>query len=516
MSRVGVPTIPAILVVDDDPDHRVLIERALVKAGMAARTVPDGASALAALAGVDVVLLDYKLAAENGLDVLRSIREQTDGEPAAPAVVMVTAMGSEEVIIEAMRAGALDFVVKTSDYVRALPGVVERALRHRAAARRAQLLQRLALLVTTADDREDVFSEIVHGAQELLAADACALVLLESGLELVAVAGDAGDAVEDARALHADTETSLAPGTLLVRLPTGAGETVGVLVVRVADDRALQPTEIRLAETFASYAGLALSRLRRSELERALVAELQRAIDQRQEFLASISHELRTPLACILGFGETLRVHGERLGTSERDELSTRIVRHAHDLRELVDQLLDLSARERGVVELDLQQVALDDAVRGAVADLVPVIGQRPIELAVTPVRVWADEQVLARVLSNLLSNAAKYSPTGSPIQVRVVPNGRMIRVEIQDHGVGLGPEELARVFEPFWRGTHATRSATRGIGIGLAVVRDHVRRMGGDVDVRSEPGQGSTFSFTLRCAQPSEAVPIVSDLTPS
>ncbi len=491
---------PRLLVVEDDADQRELIRRRLEGEGYEVRTAASGEEALESLDDIELVLLDQRLPGTSGIEVLEAIntRDADGALGGGPSVVMVTGMGSGELIIEAMRAGAIDFVVKDPTYLRSLPTVVERAWRHHEVARRAQRLQRLALLVTSATDRERIFSEIVHGARELLAAAACALVLRDEGLELVATAGDAGDAVGAARTIADSQHTLQVPGTLVARLPAGAGSTVGVLVVRHADGRVLSDEELRLAETFASYAGLALDRLRRTELERSLVVELQRTVDQRQEFLASISHELRTPLACILGFAETLREHRDRLPDGERDDLLGRIIRHGSDLRGLVDQLLELATRERGLDPSAATEIDLDEMVRGSVDDLRPLLADREVRLELAPVTVLADETLLGRVLTNLLSNAAKYSRAGAPITVRSRPVSDHVVVEVDDEGIGMSRQDAARVFEAFWRGADATRNAARGTGIGLALVRDYVRRMGGDVTVESEPGAGSTFSFTL------------------
>lgn len=491
---------PRLLVVEDDADQRELIRRRLEGEGYEVRTAASGEEALESLDDIELVLLDQRLPGTSGIEVLEAInaRDPDGALGGGPSVVMVTGMGSGELIIEAMRAGAIDFVVKDPTYLRSLPTVVERAWRHHEVSRRAQRLQHLALLVTSATDRERIFSEIVHGARELLAADACALVLRDGGLELVATAGDAGDAVGAARTIADSQHTLQAPGTLVARLPAGAGSTVGVLVVRHADGRVLSDEELRLAETFASYAGLALDRLRRTELERSLVVELQRTVDQRQEFLASISHELRTPLACILGFAETLREHQDRVPDGDRDDLLDRIIRHGSDLRGLVDQLLELATRERGLDPSVATEIDLAEMVRGSVDDLRPLLADREVRLELAPVTVLADETLLGRVLANLLSNAAKYSRAGAPITVRSRLVSDHVVVEVEDEGIGMSRQDAARVFEAFWRGADATRNAARGTGIGLALVRDYVRRMGGDVTVESEPGAGSTFSFTL------------------
>lgn len=490
------PAGPKVLVVDDDPDHRALTLRRLRGSGIEARAASTGEQALAILGGVDIVLLDYRLPGASGLEVLTHLAGNE-----GPSVVMVTGAGSEELVAEAMRAGALDYVVKGPEYLASLPAVVERAWRHHELARRANRLQELTLLVTRATDRDEVCGEIVRGARELLGASSCALVLEERELELVAQDGEAADlrhALDLARrALDADAPP--ADGSLLVPLSATAGELFGVLVVMRGDGRSFSPEESRLAEVFASFAGLALERMRRLELERALLAEMQRTVDQRQSFLAATSHELRTPLTCILGFTETLLRRWEAIGEDSRRDLVARVGHHAADLRELVENMLDFAARQRGRDPGTSEEVELSQAVAAAIDDLAPMLGGRAVHVDVPQVKVRADPYLLARVLSNLLSNAVKYSALERPVAVRALATGPdRVRVEVEDQGVGLPPEETARVFEPFWRGRQATENAARGTGIGLALVKEYVTSMGGEVGATSRPGVGSTFSFTL------------------
>ena len=114
-----------------------------------------------------------------------------------------------------------------------------------------------------------------------------------------------------------------------------------------------------------------------------------------------------------------------------------------------------------------------------------------------------ADSVLLRRTLTNLLSNAVKYSEPGTRIVVRGSASGGVARVEVADEGTGLTSEEADRAFDPFWRASRVTSNSLRGTGLGLALVKEYVRVMGGDVTVESELGQGSTFTFTLPLPEP-------------
>jgi signal transduction histidine kinase len=492
-----------VLVVDDDPDHRTLARRRLSDAGIHVTVADDAAEALANLDGVDLVLLDYRLPGMSGLDALTAIRER-----GGPSVVMLTGMGSESVAVEAMRAGAIDYVVKDGTYLRQLPQIVERAWRTHDLSRRAGELQRVALLVTSAADRDDIFDGIVEGARRILGAGTCALFV--AGADGLALEAVAGEEPRDEPALRGAAAAALArrgvaveqgrTHQLLVPLPAREGDTLGVLAVLTDEPHEYLDDELDLARTFASFAGVALANLQQHELEHDLVAELQEMLDLRRELVASVSHELRTPLTCISGFAGTLDRLWDSLSEADRRRFVDRIRHHGAELQELVEGLLDFSAAEAGRLSAHVTELDLAPHLEAAVEEVAPLLAGRPLTIEIQSLHVIADPTLLRRAVWNLLSNAVKYSEAGSPIGVKARSEGQEAWIEVVDRGVGLGPADAAHAFEPFWRAQPGT-SRTRGTGIGLALVRDYVRLMGGDVGVQSQPGIGSTFFFTLPLA---------------
>jgi signal transduction histidine kinase/DNA-binding response OmpR family regulator len=491
-----------VLLVDDDPDHRFLITRALTEAGYAVIPVANGTEALGRLDQADLMLLDYRLPDMTGLDVLRSTVE-VDG----PSVVMVTAMGSENVAVEAMRSGAVDYVVKDANYLQRLAGVIERAFRMHDLSRRARMSERISLLVNSSLDRQAVSREILQGARQLLRADGCALYVASPAGDveemLDGVADRHAESVRlDARAVLAGMEPKTDNGDrLLVPLPEVEGRRLGVLVLVSREPREWAPEELRLAQTFAAFAGIALGNAARMELERSLVSELQQTLDLRRAMVMSLSHELRTPLTCIRGFAETMLGHWEGLDDKTRFDAVNTISEHADDLQRLVEQLLDFGALETGRLESLPEMVQLDSEVASTLAALAPMIGGRAVDIDVDAVGVQADPRLLRRALANLVSNAIKYSGPHGRIAIVGRAEASAARVTVTDTGMGLSEEEAAHVFEPFWRSRAAVTNATRGSGIGLALVQEYVRVMGGEVSVASVPGQGSRFSFTLPLA---------------
>jgi len=518
-----------VLIVDDSPDHRLLGRRRLVDAGWDVKVAATADEALDALDGVDLVLLDYRLPGMSGIDALREIRRRN-----GPSVVMVTGMGSEGVAVEAIRAGAIDYITKDGTYLEDLPHDVERAWRHHDVQRRAAQLQRLAMLVTaTSDrDRQHTLIAIVEGACDVLRADACTLqVMHPEGLRTDAAAGDPTltaldlrDAARSALARQdnepvglpllvdaaADLDAGeLATDRLLVPIRSGDGEAIGALALLTSEAVAYHLDELALARTFAAYAGIALANLRRLELEQQLVAELQHVLDARRDFVAHVSHELRTPLTCIEGFAHTLLTHGASLQEEERRLFLTKIGDHGRALHELVESLLDFAAVEAGRTTVAPVVLDLAEEVDSIIDGLAPLLGGRSIEVDVAPGCVHADPALLRRAITNLLTNAAKYSEPGASLLVQGrsddsgdrLLDGDAIRIEVIDAGPGIPEEELSHVFDPFWRGSRLLHGTNRGTGLGLSLVREYARLLGGEAGAASSAGSGSRFWITLPTA---------------
>ena len=365
-------------------------------------------------------------------------------------------------------------------------------------------MQRLTLMVNAADDRRSIFSEIVNGANQLLGASVCALYTVDDGeLQVSSISGDEPDAgpalLMEAELALQTRETTIHGEVLLVPLSKRGDEPLGVLAIIASLEHSFLPEEIELAETFGSFAGMALRNLRRRELEQRLIGELQQTLELRRDFVNSISHELRTPLACISGFATTLLNHWGRLDDGTVKTSIEKIRNHGSDLADLVEQLLDFGTLEHGRFRAEIAPLPLHTQLERTVSDLEPLTGGRPIEMELEEIQVLGDPNLLHRVVSNLISNAVKASEPQVSIVVRGRSTGNgMAVIEVEDRGVGLAPDDAAHVFDPFWRSRDAVKSAQRGSGIGLTLVKEYVRSMGGEIGVESKLGVGSRFFFTL------------------
>jgi PAS domain S-box-containing protein len=227
------------------------------------------------------------------------------------------------------------------------------------------------------------------------------------------------------------------------------------------------------------------------------------AVDRMKgEFVSLVSHELRTPLTSIKGYVELL-VSGEAgdLGDDQREFLDV-VKRNADRLMSLVDELLDISRMEAGKVDLRLSSVDLGHLV-GAVAEsmrLQLAAKGQPLRLDVEDhlPAVRADPDRITQIVTNLLSNAHKYTPAGGSIRIMVGAEGGCVRVRVEDSGIGLSEAEQAQLFTKFFRARNPTTQEVGGTGLGLAITKSLVEQHGGAMTVTSTQGVGSTFAFTL------------------
>jgi PAS domain S-box-containing protein len=233
----------------------------------------------------------------------------------------------------------------------------------------------------------------------------------------------------------------------------------------------------------------------RAEVEQ-LNTDLQAAARAKDEFLALLGHELRNPLAPIVTALELMRMRDR---SSEREQVIIR--RQVRHLTRLVDDLLDVSRITRGKVELRKENLDAQDVLARAVEMVMPSIEQKHqhLRLAVTPVRWRGDPARLAQIVSNLLTNASRYSEQGATIALLAGAVDGALEIEVSDNGMGIPPELLPRIFEPFVQGERQLRSAVGGLGVGLALVKNLAEMHGGSVTVRSDGlDQGSTFIVRL------------------
>lgn len=235
-------------------------------------------------------------------------------------------------------------------------------------------------------------------------------------------------------------------------------------------------------------------RIRRQEQEAEAATLRVRTEEIRSSLLSAVSHDLRTPLAAITGAGTTLRDHD--LSEHERRELLDTLCEEAERLERLVANLLDMTRLEAGALEVKREWVPVEELIGSALGRIEGRLAGRPVttdipsDLPLAPV----DPVLLEHALVNLLENALKYTPPGSPIEIAARQGGGGIELSLADRGPGL-PEPAEQLFEKFVR--NAPRG-TRGVGLGLPIARGIARAHGGDVVAANRPGGGARFVLSL------------------
>jgi two-component system, OmpR family, sensor histidine kinase KdpD len=307
--------------------------------------------------------------------------------------------------------------------------------------------------------------------------------------------------------LPAGLGTDTLPGSESLYLPLkGSRAVLGVLGVLPANARrVLLPEQYHLLETFAGQIALALERAQLAERAQRASIDAE-AEGLRNALLASISHDLRTPLAVIAGASSSLAERGEQLAPPERAALARSIYEQARQMGELVAKVLDMTRLEAGGIALARDWHSLAEIAGAVLRRLAERLAAHPVhvELPADLPLVRVDATLIEQVLANLLENAAKYTPAGTPILIRAAAAGGEFLVSVEDAGPGLPPGDAEHLFAKFERG--AVEGAIAGVGLGLAICRAIVRLHGGRIWAERRQHGGAAFRFTL----PLEEAPVV------
>jgi len=275
---------------------------------------------------------------------------------------------------------------------------------------------------------------------------------------------------------------------------------VGVVDLESGDAYAWSSTDERLLVSLANHAALAVDNLHLLD-ETRKVAALRELDRMKTELLGTVSHELRTPLGSIKGYATTLLTHGSKLRKDEQREFLEIIDSEADRLRELIENLLDLSRLEAGVLRIDRQPTRLGSSVREVVrkVQLASPSHEFVLDWPTDDPMVNADQKRIYQVIQNLITNAVKYSPDGGCITVSARVERRELIISVADQGLGIPEAELDKIFDRFHRVQTGVSRGIGGTGLGLAICKGLVEAHGGHISAESAgEAQGSTFCFTL------------------
>lgn len=279
---------------------------------------------------------------------------------------------------------------------------------------------------------------------------------------------------------------------------------VGVL----RDLGAMVMTEIELRTTITDL-GLAVSAadIARGEAERANRAKT--------DFVAMLSHDLRTPLNAIGGYRQLIElgIHGPV--TEGQLQALSRIKRAQDHLSYLIDEVMDFARLESGSVSLDLSEVSVESVLKGLEELIRPQLDEKQLIYVFAgggrSTRMLADSEKVVRILTNLLTNAMKFTEPGGTITLGWVPGDEFVSITVTDSGIGIPSDRIESVFEPFVQVPGQKKTNPQGVGLGLAIGRKLARLMGGELTASPAPVRGTTFLMTIPIAPSSPRVPAFS-----
>lgn len=473
-----------ILIVEDDEGTAELERRLLERSGYHVAVAHTAADALRAVhAGdVDLMLLDLRLdGGASGLELYESLHAEGFGVP----TIVVTGFPDELVAIRALRAGIRDFVPKSSEYLEYLPRAVDRVAEQVRIERRLVVSElRLASIVGTTMD---------------------AIVMCDEKLKIVLFNRSAeemfGVSARDALGEPIGRfMPGLEPGGRAERHEAGERVRERVELDAVGPHGRQIPIEVSVSEVlvhrkrFFTVIARDISERRQSE------AELREADRRKDEFLGMLAHELRNPLAAITNAAEVL---DRTLDDARALKLTAVVKRQAQALGRMVDDLLEVSRITLGKIRLSKEPLLLSQVVARAaegIRDTMTRNGQL-FDVQIQPDPVWLDADALRleQVMSNLLSNAAKFTPAGGRIQITGARENGAAVIRVRDSGIGMEPALVPKVFDLFVQADTSLARTQSGLGIGLALVRQIVTLHGGQVSAFSAGlGEGSEFVVRL------------------
>ena len=290
--------------------------------------------------------------------------------------------------------------------------------------------------------------------------------------------------------------TQTLPGARALYVPFGAGDrTLGVVGVLPADGgETLDTAERQLLDAMLGQGAVALDRTRQANRARSAHLEAE-AEKLRNALLSSLSHDLRTPLGSVEGAASTL-LREEVLPVEQQRELASTILEESQRMTRLVGNLLDMVRVESGALQVQRDWHVIDEVFGEAALRVESRLGERALTIHVAPgvPLVSFDDVLIQQVLVNLLENALRHTPAGTPIELSAAVKGRELIVTVADRGPGIAPADAVRIFEKFQRG----ETGASGIGLGLSICWGIIRAHGGRIWVDAREGGGSAFRFAL------------------
>ncbi|GCE15585.1 ATP-binding protein [Tengunoibacter tsumagoiensis] len=481
---------PRIVLADDNGDMREYIKR-LLESSFEVEAVTNGALALQAIQRhkPDLVLTDVMMPEMNGFQLLQALKEHPD--TSRIPVILLSARAGEEAIIEGVQAGADDYLVKPFS------------------AR--ELLARVTTQIKTVRTRYEAEERLY----ELFMHVPAAVVILRGPTYVVELAnpttlkiwGRTSEQVLHVPLFEALPEVRgqglepLLEGVMTTGIPY-TGEELKVAIDRmgtgVLEDTyfTFVYTPLRDANQVIEGVMVFAYEVTDQVLARRKIEELSR---QKDEFLGIASHELKTPITSLKAYTQLLQRQFQRAGDDRAVSLLHKMESQVDRLTHLIADLLDVTKIENGHLLFSKTTFDMEKLIQEVVEDLQRTTSKHTIKYeASSSIELYADRERIEQVLINLLSNAIKYSPQADTIIVRTTRTEDTLFTSVQDFGIGIAQEKQAHLFERFYRVEGDTQLTYPGLGLGLYISAEFVKRHQGTIWVESQEGQGTTITFSL------------------
>ena len=495
---------PRILLADDNADMRDYISR-LLTPRYEIESVANGQLALdAALANLpDLVLTDVMMPRLDGFGLLNELRRRP--ETAAIPVIVLSARAGEEARIEGVAAGADDYLIKPFS-ARELLARIGAHLEMARVRKRAQvatererrrlyaLFQQAPAVIAVLRGPEHVF-ELANPMFLRLIGQQRGEIIGRRVRDVVPEAIEQGF-VDLLDRVYATGEPFIGDETPIKLARPETGE---------FDEVFLNVACLPYHGSSGTIRGLLVHAVDVTEQVRAR-QRIEELLKQKDDFIGVASHELKTPVTSVKAYAQSLERRFRRQGDIKSADQLAKLDTQLNKLTSLIGDLLDATRLNSDRLQFQAEWFDLDALIAEVVEELQHTTEQHVIRCeGETRATIWADRERIGQVLANFLSNAIKYSPRADSIIVRSSSDGRSVTISVQDFGVGIAEDERERVFERFYRSAGPTQETFPGLGLGLFVSAEIIRRQGGRIWAESELGRGSTFSFQLPIGGPVE-----------
>jgi signal transduction histidine kinase/AmiR/NasT family two-component response regulator len=525
---------PLILVVDDTEANRFVVAGILSRAGYVVIQAGTGAQAMENIdERPDLIVLDVRLPDTTGYEIARLVRQRPEHDT-TPLLFISASFTGPGAHAQGLDSGADGYLTHPVD-----PGVLLATVRALLRVRRSEEAFRVLADASQAFSQSLDPEELPRALAKIAAsriADACVVCQFTDEGVAVAAAVHARDdhtlALQNVLATYPPrleasdvmatpflqhTPTAYAPtgerGQALAAMGLKAAVTVPLIarahafgsVTFLVESLTVDAITMRTFMDVAARASLAIDNARLYRVADDARTEAQIANSAKMDFLAAMSHELRTPLNAITGYVELLAMGLRGPVTDAQHDDLRRIAQNEHHLASLIEDILNYAKLEAGRIEFDISPVDVGAALADVASLMSAPYGTKGVSLHFksdeSNITALGDSDRLRQVLLNLLSNAVKFTPPGGSVSLTGRVEGPIVQISCEDSGLGIPPDKLEAIFEPFVQVSKVPMGQRAGLGLGLAISRDLMRGMQGDLIVASELGKGSTFTLVLPAA---------------